>query len=109
MGAFSSFSDCWSAIGAIPPGTTISAWSVSGRAHSKFQVVTITTSRVEIELDNGKPRRIARADFQNIYDNLWVKYKSGCLQRHKLRDATPNSTYILSIFHYVEPRNVPSL
>jgi hypothetical protein len=99
--AYSSFSQCWSAIQAVPVGASIKPWSAAGRAKptSAFVISAMNASAVDVQPSNGALRHVTKGDFAYIF-NLWPSYKAGTLRRDQL-NRSQNTTYILSILRHV--------
>jgi hypothetical protein len=51
------------------------------------------------------PRTIPMGEFEMVYTR-WEDYVAGRFPRYKLRDLTKNSTYIVSILHWLPPPRV---
>ena len=45
-------------------------------------------------------QRIPEEDFAGVYEH-WDAYNGGAFPRHRLRDMTRFSTYVISILHHV--------
>jgi hypothetical protein len=96
-----SFDKCWENILAtLRPMPEMYAWSQAGRARSHFGIVEVKPSGVTVETSKGL-RRVPRKDFEIIFP-LWPDFRNGKVQRHKLRDLSRNTVYILGIFHWLE-------
>jgi hypothetical protein len=49
-----------------------------------------------------EPRRVSRRDFKKIFEDYWERYKQGTVSREELVRASRNSTYIISVLHWLE-------
>ena len=64
-----------------------------------FRIDNISDDFVKVEISTGI-RRIPKKDFENVYD-VWDGYIHGNIKRSEITDMTWHSTYIISIFHYL--------
>jgi hypothetical protein len=84
---------------------TFGNWAVaSGDLDSSFNVVGVYPDRIEVTSAGiqGAPRKIARSEFERVA-RLWPKYRQGGVQRQSLRDTSKNSTYIITLLHWLDP------
>lgn len=103
-----SFDSYWENILAkLRPMPEMSAWSQAGRARSHFGIAEVGPSGVTVRTSKGV-RHVPRKDFEIIFP-LWPDYKKGNVQRHKLRDLSQNTVYVLGIFHWLELHERPEV
>jgi hypothetical protein len=48
----------------------------------------------------SEKRRVTRRDFQKVFE-LWDRYKEGHIPRDDIQALSRNSTYIISILHWL--------
>lgn len=99
------FEDAWAAILLKLPHSDrrIKPWSAAGRiSRSAFFVscwdvdsVTVTGGGIDGE------RRISKSDFADVF-SAWPEYCAGTKQRSELRERSLNSTWVISILHWLE-------
>lgn len=99
MNRFASFSQCWSAVAAIPPGTAIKAWSVAGRAKTTFHFLATNPGSVVVRLASGAGRTVSQSDFTKVY-TAWPDYTAQRKKRYEL-GFSQNSVYVLGILHHI--------
>jgi hypothetical protein len=88
----------------VKPGQAIQNWSVAhGDLPASFTVESLHRDRIEISSSGIKrgPRTVYKSDFENLARS-WREYKKGTVPRHLLRDASKNSTYIISLLHLID-------
>ncbi len=86
----------------IRPGAKIRHWSKhSGYLEGSFTISAVGENSVEVDSPGARNTQIVpAADFSKVLA-VWAKYMAGDLPRHKLRDMTRFSTYIISIIRHV--------
>jgi hypothetical protein len=99
------FEDAWAAIllKLADSDRIIKPWSAAGRiSRSPFSVscwdidsITLTGGGIDGE------RRISKSDFADVF-SVWPEYCAGTKQRSELRERSFNSTYVISILHWLE-------
>lgn len=77
------------------------AWSAAGNASGFFGVARVAAEGITVQPSTGNSRLVRRTDFESIFP-LWAGYRDGKVQRQALRDRSRNSTYIVSILHWLE-------
>jgi len=98
--AYSSFEQCWNAINAnLSPKPKLHCWSAAGRAKGHFEVTKVGREGIFVQT-KYEPRFVPRRDFEKLFP-IWPDYKDGKVQRHQLNYVV-NTTYVLSIFHWLE-------
>jgi hypothetical protein len=87
----------------LKPGLTIDNWTAfRGNLGDKMTVVGIRDGYIEIEAPKAKTiQRVPKDDFERIWE-VWSDYQSQKMPRHKIRDMTLYSKYIISILHWYE-------
>ena len=87
----------------LKPGLTIDNWTaLRGNLGDQMTVVGIRDRYIEIGAPNAKSvQRVPKADFEKVWE-VWSDYKSQKLPRHKIRDMTLFSKYIISILRWYE-------
>jgi hypothetical protein len=101
------FEHAWAAIqNQLRCGKELKAWSVKGRAKTSFEICCVTSDSIYIQPQNGNERRVPRSDFEKIFQ-VWSDYKGGRVQRQKLRDISQNSTYVITVLHWIETEPAP--
>jgi hypothetical protein len=99
------FEDAWAAILLKLPDSdrSIKPWSAAGGISrspffvSCWDIDSITVSRGGIDGE----RRISKSDFAEVF-SVWPEYCAGTKQRSELRERSFNSTYVISILHWLE-------
>ncbi len=87
-----------------PVGDTIRTWSAAkGLLNGSFKIESLSSSRIEVSSAgmNDPPRPITRGDFEKVLA-VWPDYKAGTLSRSRLILESQNSTYIVSLLHWLE-------
>jgi len=86
----------------LKAGSAIKTWSNhSGYLEGSFTVSDVSHDSVKINSPGANTIQIVpREDFERV-SAVWSDYAAGDLPRHKLRDMTRFSTYIISILHHV--------
>ena len=96
-----SFDQCWREIcSRLTPKPELNAWSAAGRARGHFGISAVTKEGINVSTSKG-PRFVPRRDFELLFP-LWPGYRDRKIQRQSLRDMCLNSTYVVSIFHWLE-------
>jgi hypothetical protein len=98
--AIDRFNQCWSAIFDKLTPRKLYTWSAAGRAKGSFNIVAVSIEGITVATPRAQ-RLVSRQDFEAVFGG-WDEYRSGMLARHKLRDMSFNSTYILSVLHWLE-------
>lgn len=92
----------------LKPRTTIPNWSIlKGDTGGEFRIDHVDGGSITVIPEGRKPRSISKADFERIY-RMWPAYKTGSISRTELTPMSQNSTYILSLFHWLETSAPPS-
>jgi hypothetical protein len=84
-------------------GTEIRNWSYDSGYTGKvthiqdknYDEIVVTSEGI-----NGK-RRISRREFEKLFE-LWDRYRAGHIPRDEIQEVSRNSTYILSILHWLD-------
>lgn len=100
------FSSTWAAVRVeLAAGTPIDNWTVlRGQLGDSFVVTRVDADCVEVDSPGARTlQRIPMNDFERVYE-LWGGYLDRRVQRQEIRDVTRYSTYIISIFHWLETR-----
>jgi hypothetical protein len=87
-----------------PVGLRLQTWSAAkGYLKGSFVIEALSADRIEVNSDGIKnpPRPISRADFERIAA-LWPEYKAGTLPRSRLIQESQNTTYIVTMLHWLE-------
>lgn len=89
----------------VRAGLQVQHWSKdSGDLDGRFKVEEVLTGRLEISSKQIRGRRrIRRADFEAVAAE-WPAYVAGRTLRRHLRDSSRNSTYIISLLHWLDSR-----
>lgn len=96
-----SFNQTWNEVcSRLAPMSKMSRWSAAGRAKGEFGILEVTSDGVIVQLSKGI-RKVPRVSFEVIFEK-WAGYKAGNVPRHELRDVSYNSTYVISILHWLE-------
>jgi len=96
-----SFDQCWNEIcSRLTPMPKMCSWSVAGRAKGEFGILEVTRDSVTVETGN-RPREVPRESFEVIFEK-WADYKTGTMPRKALTEISYNSTYVISILHWLE-------
>jgi len=87
----------------------ISNQTVQGPLFNFFSIKYFDSSHVTVEtIDTNKSLQIYKSDFEKIYD-LWPKYIAKLEKREDLRNESFHTTYIISIFYWLQNKlgNLP--
>ena len=96
-----SFNQCSNEIcSRLTPMAKMRSWSAAGRAKGEFEILEVTLDSVTVRTSNG-PRKVPRVSFEEIF-RLWADYKTGIMLRNALTEISFNSTYVISILHWLE-------
>ncbi len=97
-----SVNDCWNEIRSrLSSNARVGHWSVTDRAKGDFEIEEVTPDKIVIRTNSGTMRKVERKSFEAIFP-LWERYKSGSAQRIELTENSYNSTYVVSILHWLE-------
>jgi hypothetical protein len=97
-----SVNDCWNEIRSrLTPNARVCHWSVTGRAKGEFEIQEVTPDEIVLRTHSGTIRKVPRKSFEVIFP-LWQEYKSGRAQRIELTEESYNSTYVVSVLHWLE-------
>jgi hypothetical protein len=93
-------------LNALQAGEQIKNWTVfKGYLGDTFRVAAIKSEYVAIETPNAQYiQNVPLRDFETV-NRLWDEYMSGRLPRHKIRDLTRFSKYIISILRHVKAKS----
>ena len=96
------FEDWWECLpNRIPAGTVINAWSqLKDDLPGEFTFKMLDNDWSQVVIENPS-RNIAKYDFKWVY-GFWEEYCRGVLARSKINEGTVNSTYIISILHWLD-------
>ena len=85
----------------LPEGTIIRNWSqASGYLNTRTKIENVEQNAIVVSSeDTAFPRRINMDEIARI-NSHWDDYCAGRFPRHRLRDESHNSTYILAILHW---------
>jgi hypothetical protein len=98
-----SVTQIWPVIRAnLKQGTLIRNWTAAkGNFGEDFAVTAVTDGYVVVEAPGATTeQRVPRADFEAVH-KVWDQYCAASIQRHRLRDTTRFSKYVISILHHV--------
>lgn len=96
---FDTFNSAWSAVfNLLHPIPALYHWSAAGRANGHFAVTSVDRNGIGVLTSKGS-RFVPVGDFAAIFP-LWNDYCDKKIQRHKLNFCV-NTTYVLSIFHWL--------
>ncbi len=89
----------------LQPGASVSNWTADkGYLGDAFTITAISIDHVAVDSPGAQNTQlIPKKDFKVVHD-LWSAYCQGSVQRHKIRDQTRFSKYIISILHHLERR-----
>lgn len=90
-------------LNALQNGEEIRNWTAfNGYLGDSFHIAAVKPTYVAIETPKAQNiQNIPSREFQLI-DQLWDDYVSGCVPRHKIRDLTRFSKYIISILRHLK-------
>jgi hypothetical protein len=96
------FDQWWSTLPVrLPAGTSVTCWSRDGfDSGGGFVIGQVSPECIEIV---HPPRRIAKSDVRQMWE-WWPDFKYGAKARSTLTRRSLNTTYILSILHWLENR-----
>jgi hypothetical protein len=95
------FDRCWGNLCTkLRPIAKMYGWSAAGKARSTFGINEVTPSGINVKTSKGL-RFVPRTDFEMIFP-WWPDYKNDKVQRQELRNICVNSTYVISIFLWLE-------
>lgn len=97
------FEECWSEIQRrLVAGEEIRNWTqAGGYLGNEFTVREVDREMVVVEAPVALNwQRVPRADFATVYRH-WDEYCAGLCPRHKLRDMSRFSKYVINIVHHV--------
>jgi hypothetical protein len=89
----------------LKPRTTITNWSIKGYTGGEFRIDNVDGAAITVIPKNGKPRSVSKTDFGKMYA-LWAAYKASTIGRAELATKSQNTTYILSLFHWLESSDI---
>lgn len=93
----------WQQVQSIKTRAHVAHWSVlKGKLNSSFCVLDVDDHGITVETAPGTERRISRTEFDKVAE-IWPEYKERRVPRHRLNESSVNSTYILSLLHFVDP------
>lgn len=96
-----SFNQCGNEIcSRLTPMPKMYSRSAAGRVRGEFGILEVTPDSVTVRTSKG-PRKVPCVSFGVIFP-LWADYKAGTVPRHALTDISYNSTYVISILHWLE-------
>jgi len=86
----------------LKPGTKIRNWSkFSGYLKGSFTVSAVGPDSIEVDSPGARNiQTVERQEFEKVLA-IWDHYLAGDVPRHKIRDMTRFSTYIISVIHQV--------
>lgn len=99
-----SFSEVWQDIrDQLSSGTEVRYWRrTAAPTENVFRIERINYDEVAI---SGKGisgiRSVSRRDFATLYDH-WDDYKNNGIHRHEIGNNSRNSSYVFSIFRWLE-------
>ena len=87
-------------------GDKIMNWTQhSGYLGDEFTICAVQPSHIEVDTPQAlNIQHIPKEHFLAVYE-VWTAYSEGSLSRHKLRDNTRFSKYIVSILHHLLVNN----
>jgi hypothetical protein len=86
----------------LKPRTIVRNWSIlKGDTGGEFKIDHVDGGSITVIPEKRRPRSISKADFERVY-RVWSAYKAGSISRTALTPISQNSTYILSLFHWLE-------
>lgn len=87
----------------LVPKQTIQNWSnANGYLGNEFAIHSIDSNGITVlTIEENRERHIEKSEFQQIFQ-LWDEYCKGNIKRYELRNININTTYIISIIHFVE-------
>ncbi len=87
-------------------GQTIGNWSAEkGDLSRWFTIEGVEENRIVVAgAGLTKPRSVYQADFEKVA-RLWPEYKQRRVPRQEVRNESRNSTYIISLLHWLEERS----
>jgi hypothetical protein len=89
----------------LKSGMKIPYWGITAGKDDTFAITEVDHRWVVVLPKQGQLRRISRDDFHKIFVP-WEPYKRGEMSREKLTEMSRNSSYTLSIFHWLEDSEV---
>jgi hypothetical protein len=98
------FNEIWGDIRTrLAEGMEIRNWSYDhGYTGNLTRIERLNYDEVVVTGDRTtRPRSVARADFQKVFE-FWDRYKQGLSSRDDIQNVSRNSTYIISILHWLE-------
>jgi hypothetical protein len=95
-----SFERCWQEIVSRLSPRRLYAWSAAGGARSSFGVTKVGADGIAVLTSKGM-RYIPRKDFESVFE-IWEEYVHRRVQRQSVRDLSVNSTYVISVLHWLE-------
>ena len=103
---FDSFDSTWNMIcSLLTPRPELYHWSAAGRAKGHFAVTSVDRNGIGVRTAEG-PRFVPRRDFAAIFP-YWDDYVCRKVPRFRLRDFNVNTTYTISIFHWLTLQSNP--
>jgi hypothetical protein len=88
-------------------GQSIDNWTKDGRHRvEQLSIVSVTAGKsILIKPPNAKNlQRVPQGDFKKVYA-VWSQYMASTFPRHRIRNITRFSKYIISVLHWVEQGN----
>jgi hypothetical protein len=95
-----SFERCWKEIVLRLTPRRLYSWSAAGGARSFFEVTRVDADGITVLTSKGT-RCVPRKDFETIFE-IWEGYISRRVQRQSVRGLSVNSTYVISVLHWME-------
>lgn len=97
------FEETWNAIQAgLATGTKIRNWTAAnGYLGDTVTISDVSSGRVVVSPPAADSEQsVSKKEFEKVHA-VWAGYCSGVVQRHKIRDMTRFSKYIISILHHI--------
>jgi len=90
----------------LKPGMLIDNWTKDRKyLGDQFTILKATPTEVQVDAPNAQYTQHApRNDFERVYD-IWGQYIACTYPRHKIRDFTRFSKFVISILKWVENIN----
>jgi hypothetical protein len=97
------FNELWHEIRQrLSQGQEISNWSYDGQARGVTRIERFNYDEVVVTGENTKEARsVSRNDFKKVFE-IWDRYKQGLVPRSEIGKISRNTTYILTILHWLE-------
>jgi len=97
------FDEAWREIrGRLSEGTEVRNWSYdSGYTGTTTRIERLNYDEIVVTGDRTtEPRPVARTGFKKVFE-FWDRYRQGLVSRDEIVKISRNSTYILSILHWL--------